>query len=123
MTPERELELVAKLVSTWHLSVAERRELPHCEAKGSLVVAAIEEVVRTTGKYPASWNPSDPFEGGLITANYSGRCKVLWKFEVGVGRFEAREVECCASVAEAVPGYARRFFGAAIDGIPINWGE
>jgi len=55
MTPERELELIARLVSTWHLSVAERKELPNGEAKGRLVVAAIEEVVRTAGKYPATW--------------------------------------------------------------------
>lgn len=116
-----EQDLVAKLVRLWHLSAPERRQLPLSEVKGSLVIAAVAEVVGEDGWYPSTWRPDQPFDGGLIERTAANTYIVHWKAEVGVGRFELQETQSFRTPADASEAYAKRFFGAAIDGVPINW--
>ena len=121
MSQPSESELIAKLVAYWHLDARERKALPNGEAKGSLVVAAVERSVVKAGCYPITWRPDSGFDGGLVERQANGSCIVYWKAEVALARFELQEAIAYSSLRKACTAYARRFFGSNIDGVRINW--
>jgi len=52
-----ERTLVLKLVTTWHLNVPERRALPGGKARASLVIAAIQEALKSEDGFPPDGDP------------------------------------------------------------------
>jgi hypothetical protein len=63
------------------------------------------------------------FPGGLIELEGNGQCRITWRGEVSLGRFEVVEARTYGSPEEAVAVFAPRFFGSQIDGIPVDWNE
>jgi hypothetical protein len=116
-----EKDLVRKLVTTWHLSVPEHREMRGTPIRGSLVCEAIEEVVQAEGRFPVEWQPDDSFAGGLIERQEDGSYRVTCRAEFSLMHHEAVSIKQYQNRREAVATFARYFFGGDIDGIPIDW--
>lgn len=116
-----EKELITKLVTEWHLSVPERKELPKGKAKGSLIIESIEELLKLHGWFPRNWRPNEGFDGGLLELKSNKQCLLYCKNEVGMMRFELKEILIFFSIHEAVKTYAIRFLKNDIDGINIDW--
>jgi hypothetical protein len=119
--PMDEPTLIRKLVAKWHLSVAERRALPHQTAKASIVCHAIVEALAASHLYPRDWHADDEFDGGLIQLTPDGRCDIHWKAEVAYMRFELMGIEHFANALEAAQAWLRRMFPKDIDGVPLDW--
>jgi hypothetical protein len=119
--PDREHELVRKLVTTWHLSVPEHRALPGGKIRASLIYDAIEEILQAEGRFPVEWQPDDSFAGGLIECLEDGSCRVTWRAEFSLMHHEAVTVKEFPSQRDAIKSFASPFFGGDIDGIPIDW--
>jgi len=115
-----EKDLVRKLVTSWHLSVPERRALPNGKARGSLIYSAIEEVLKCEGWFPPDWRPNGFFNGVLIEYKSDGTCRLHVQAEVAYLQFEGGVVEKC-SLQEAVKSFVHKVVGADIDGVPIDW--
>ena len=113
-------DLVDKFVKEWHLSVPEQRMLPPAGLPGSSIVECISAILQSEGRYPFDWQPSDPFDGGLIVTGNSG-FTLYWKAEVGVGRYELIETQETDDPDVAARTWATRFLGDEFDGIKINW--
>ena len=60
------------------------------------------------------------FHGGLIQKVESG-CRIHWKAESGVMRYDLIEVEDFDSVEDVVLSFGKRFFGSNFDDIKIIW--
>jgi hypothetical protein len=118
-----ERELAKKFVETWQLNVPERRSIQDQPISGSSLVEAIIAKLQTLGWYPGDWRPDHGFDGGLIELLSSNTCRVHWKAEVGVSRFELLKVETFDSLASGVRAFGIKFFGANFDGIPIDWSK
>lgn len=115
-----ERELTCKLVNTWHLSVPEHRAIPG-RVRGSLIYEAIETALESQGRFPVDWQLDDSFSRGLIERRDDGSYRVTWKADVAMMHYEAVSVQEFESRREAVSTFAKVFFGADIDGIPIDW--
>jgi hypothetical protein len=116
-----EKELIRKLVTTWHLTGHERRSLPGGKIRGSLICQTITETLDSEGRFPVEWQPDDSFAGGVIETTTDGGCRVTWKADESLMHREAVSIKEFASPKEAVPAFARTFFGGDIDGVPIDW--
>ena len=114
-------ELARKLVTTFHLNVPDREAFGGQPVPGTLIRSAVLSVLEKHGVFPPDWRVDDPYEGGLIAAKADGTCVITWKAEIGMARFEVMEVQEFPSAPAAVSAYAERFFGSAIDGIPVDW--
>src|SRR3954463_1932485 len=119
--PPCERELIRKLVSDWHLSAPERRSLPGGKIRGSLIYEAIEEVLNSERQFPVEWQPEDSFTTGLIEGKEDGSYRITWKAESSMMHYEKVAQKEYASQRQAVEAFAHSFFGADIDGIPIDW--
>ncbi|HVJ82286.1 MAG TPA: hypothetical protein VNC50_14555 [Planctomycetia bacterium] len=115
-----ETKLIRKLVRTFHLDARERRRLPNGRARKSLVLAAIAEELEAGGWHPAGQRPADDFAGGLIERLADGRCRIHWKSEVSMLRYELDAVGEFASADEAARTWLRAMFPRDIDGVPID---
>jgi hypothetical protein len=113
--------IARKLVTTFHLDVAERAAFAGKPVPGSLIRSAIFAILKERGSFPPGWRPCDPYDGGLIEAKADGTCSITWKAEVSIARYEVMEVREYSSGSAAVAAYAERFFGSAIDGMPVDW--
>jgi hypothetical protein len=116
-----EQALVRKLVTKWHLSVAERRALPNVKARASLACQAIVEVVSESGWFPPDWRPDQGFDGGLIEQRPDETFDIHWKTEVGMMRFELLSVDHYAGALEAARAWLQRMFPRDIDGVELDW--
>jgi len=116
-----EQALVRKLVTTWHLNVAERSALPHRTAKASLACQAIVDVLSGLGWFPPNWRPDEGFDGGLIQYTPSGKYDIHWKVEVGLMRFELERVDHYSDALEAARAWLGRMFPNDIDGVRLDW--
>jgi hypothetical protein len=115
------IDLARKLVATFHLDVQERNAFGDHPVPASLIRSAVLSILDEHGMFPPGWWVDEPYDGGLIQARADGSCTITWKAEVGLARFEVMEVQEFPSAAAAVAAYAERFFGSAIDGIPVDW--
>lgn len=118
--PNRNLP-IEKLTTKGHLSVSERASLPGGRAPASAIITAIEEALLADRWFPADWRPEQDFDGGLIELRDDGSCRIIWKVEVGVLRFDQVDEEEFATAQQAADAYARRFYKDNIDGVPIDW--
>jgi hypothetical protein len=118
-----ERDLAEKFVKTWQLNVPERRTLRTTPLSGSLIVDAIIEQLQANGWYPVDWRPDQGFDGGLIELLSPTTCRVYWKVEAGVSRFELLNVETFDSLFSGVRAYGIKFFGPNFDVIPIDWSK
>jgi hypothetical protein len=116
-----ECGLIRKLVATCHLNVAERKLLPARTAKASLVLDAIEEQLRRGRWFPADLRAESDFAGGVIELNKDGRCRIYWKSEYSMLRYELDAIGEFATPREAAITYLRAMFPEHIDGIAIDW--
>lgn len=114
-------DLTKKLAQNFHLNVADRKSLRDGKIHGPVLSQAIADIVEKSGKYPASWNIDEPFDGGLIERIEAGHYKLTWKAEVGVSRFEVMSTKDFVDLHAAAKEVARRFFKENFDGIPIYW--
>lgn len=117
-----ETGLCRKLLETLHLSVSERQALPDGRARFSVLLAAAADVLRAASWLPPTLRPSESFDGVVIEARPDG----YWlheRHEVGVGRFSPVESRRAEGLAEAVEAYPRSAGGAAVDGVPIDYGS
>jgi hypothetical protein len=117
--PERERQLVRKLVESLHLSVPERRELPRGVARRELVVEVICETLNESGRFPANADLGGPFDGGIIVR---GRffSTVYWRHEVGLGQYETVRRTWHLRACSAATSVIRDGWRFQIDGVPIE---
>lgn len=113
--------LAKRFVDNWHLNVKDRQSLSGGSLSGHLIVDAIARVVQQEDWYPVGWRPDQGFDGGLIESLPGNRCRIHWKMEIGVQRFELQEVKEFDSLREGIKAYGSRFFGDVFDGIKIEW--
>jgi hypothetical protein len=109
-----ERALVLKLVERWHLSVPERRSLPGGRAKRSLVLAAIERLVRDHGA--ATVRAEGPFVE--LRRVEGGACEVTWSDETSLSKWEILKRARFPTIAEtaaAAIAHVRH-----IDGVPVD---
>lgn len=116
-----ERALTKTLAMKWHLNVPERRSLPNGRVRASLLLDAIENIVRADGWYPVGWTLERDYDGGLIEMTPQGSCRVHWKAEASYCRYEIAAVTQYDTARAAAEAVVRRMFGANIDGIPIDW--
>jgi hypothetical protein len=119
--PTDECSLIRKLVATCHLNVAERKLLPGRTAKASLILDAIEGELRRSGWFPAGLRADSDFAGGVIELTKEGRCRIYWKSEYSMLRYELDAIGEFATPHEAAICYLRAIFPEHIDGIAIDW--
>ena len=121
MNEKRDQDNIAqKFALNWHLDVKDRQELHNGVLVGSLVCNEIVKILDSGGWYPSKWRPENDFSGGLIQKLESG-CRIHWKAESGVMRYDLIEVVDFDSVESGVLSFAKRFFGNVFDGIEIDW--
>jgi hypothetical protein len=116
-----ERDLIRKLVVDWHLNVPERKELSGGKAKVSLILAAIEEIVKDAGCYPATWQLEDDFSGAWIQRQADGSCIVYFKAEYAMCRTTVVRKVTCESPHAAAEMLLREEYGDEIDGVPLDW--
>lgn len=116
-----EQSLIRKLVTSWHLSVAERRALPNHTAKVSMVCRMIADHLSERASYPQDWTSDEGFDGGLIELKSDGRCDIHWMAEVGMMRFELKETVHHEDALDAAKAWLKRMFPKDIDGVPLDW--
>lgn len=112
-------DLADKLLSTLHLNLRERREVPPGGLPGSALVAAVAARLRATG-----WFPSPPPDGDWSGACVEQRGDDVWvheRHEVGVGRYGPVQSTRVADVADATRHLVAALGGAPIDGVAIDW--
>ncbi|MEX0718387.1 MAG: hypothetical protein WD066_17460 [Planctomycetaceae bacterium] len=97
------------------------RDLLGTAVAGSRVVDVVAEIVRSSGWHPGQWRPEMDYEGGLIEFVSEESCRIHWKTEVGIGRFQPIEVTEHRSLHSAAAEWLRRMFSSDIDGIRIDW--
>jgi hypothetical protein len=116
-----ERDLIHKLAVDWHLNVPERKKLPGGQAKVSLIVDAIEEIVNDCGCYPAGWRLDDDFSGAWIERQADGSCVVYFKAEYAMCRTAVVRKVNCASARAAAEFLLCEEYGDDIDGVPLDW--
>lgn len=119
-TADRE-HLALKLLETLHLSVPERRTLPHSGIPFSALVAAVSGRLDDVSWFPAAIDPGSAIGEG---ARIERRGSDLWvheQHESGVGRFGPIQSRRVASIPEAVRLYVEANHGSPIDGVNIDW--
>lgn len=116
-----ERDLIRKLVVEWHLSVPERKTLPDGRAKVSLILDAMEEIVKGAGCYPAGWRLEDDFSGAWIERQPDGSCIVYFKAEYAMCRTAVIRQVHCASPRAAAEVLLHEDYGDDIDGVPLDW--
>ena len=117
-----EAALCRKLLETLHLSVPERQALPGGRARFSVLLAAAADVLGSASWLPPERRPTEPFDGILIEARPDG----YWlheRHEVGVGRSSSVASRRAEGLTEAVEAYLHSAGGAAVDGVPIDYGS
>jgi hypothetical protein len=117
-----ERELVRKLVFTGHLSVPERKALAARVARANLIRSVVEEALRSGKPFHAWWLPDDSMIGCAIEfrGETPGR---VWGSYRGIegDSTGVREFDSFAEAAETLVRDAKPFWGASIDGVPIDW--
>lgn len=116
-----EQQLIRKLVTTWHLSVSERRTLPKQKARASLACQAIVDVLQENGWFPPDWRPDQAYDGGLIERRPDGTYDIYWKAEGAIMRFKSLSVDHYAIAHDAARDWLRRTFPRDIDGVELDW--
>lgn len=116
-----EEDLLRKLATEWHLNVSERSALPNGVARASVLRRVVEEELRNNGWFPSNWRPEDAFDGGLLELKSENEVDLYWKSEVGMMRFELKEINHYSSISKAVTAFIKGFFNSEIDGIKIDW--
>ena len=114
-------DLANKFANDWHLDVQDRHNLSGGFLNGSLVCEEIIKILEEEGWYPSRWRPNMDFSGGLIEKLKDNRCRIHWKAESGVLRFDLLEVQEFGSLDEGVKSFGIKFFGSEFDGIEIKW--
>lgn len=113
--------LALKLLETLHLSVPERRTLPHSGIPFSALVAAVSGRLDDVSWFPAAIDAGSAIGEG---ARIERRGSELWvheQHESGVGRFGPIQSRRVASIQEAVRGYIEANHGSPIEGVHIDW--
>ena len=116
-----ERSLICKLVTSWHLSVAERRALPEQTARVSEVCRAIADYLLEETSYPHGWTTEEGYDGGLIELKSDGSCEIHWMVEVSMMRFELQEIVHHDDALDAAKAWLKRMFPKDIDGVPLDW--
>src|SRR5438046_3200522 len=98
-------DLAKKFAEKWQLNVSERRSLQGQALSGSLLVEEIALILRHNGWYPRDWRPDDGFDGGLVELIGDDTCRIYWKIEIGVSRFDLQEVQNVNSLAAGCRAY------------------
>lgn len=111
------------MTEEFHLNVPDRKNLDGGKIAGSDLVRTIVAIVEESGRYPRNWQPSEPFDGGLIEKTGAGTYHVTWKAEVGVSQYKVMSVQEFSYAQDAAKLVAEKFFGASYDGIPIDWSK
>jgi hypothetical protein len=118
-----ERTLTQKLVETGHLNVLERKQLPNGRVRAGVIFYIVEELLKEHGWFPQNLRPSDIYDGGLLEMQTNGLCRIHWKHEVGLLRYETTEVQSFNSAKQAIQIYISRSWPNGIDGVAINWGH
>jgi hypothetical protein len=118
-----ERELLRKLVTKWHLSVPERKQLTNRAANVSILLDIIAEIVLQHGWYPQDWRPEQDFAGYLIELLQDGSCLVHHQEEVAVMRYEHLGTVVCNSPLNAAKQWLQEMYPHDIDGVPLDWSE
>jgi hypothetical protein len=116
-----ELALILKLVTTEHLSVPERHQLPDGVARGSLLVDTIVEAVDRCGRFPPNASTEGVFDGGILLKQGADSFVLHWRHEVGFMRHETVRTELFRDLRAAAEHLARSSWPTEIDGVPIDW--
>jgi hypothetical protein len=113
-------QLGLKLLSSFHLSVPERGEIPPSGLPASVLVAGVSGVLESDGWFPQPLRPDSMWTGALLERRGSD----LWvheRHESGVGRLGPVRSESVGSVLEAIRRYVAANGGTSIDGVVIDW--
>lgn len=115
----RERDLIRKLVTDLHLTVAERRSLTGGRARLSLLVEVVSLIIQETGSYPAGADPTGAWDGA-IAFDEGGVFAVHWRHEVGQLRYETARIDRFGTVHDAARAIVRQWHRGHIDGVPID---
>lgn len=113
-------DLCTKLVATFHLSVAERKQLPGGVAPFSEIVAGVGEALESSGWFPRPL-AEGPIESGALLELRDGEYWVHEQHEIGVSRSSPTRSHLAPSLDEAVRTYVLLHGGSPLDGVPISW--
>ncbi|PIQ97376.1 MAG: hypothetical protein COV67_04500 [Nitrospinae bacterium CG11_big_fil_rev_8_21_14_0_20_56_8] len=114
-----EREILKKLVTEEHISVAERKQLPNQTANTAILVEIISERLETIGKFPDRNDLDDDFDGGLIFRSPSGEYHVYQKAEVSLMKFAVVKDDVFKDPQAAARTYLKANFAGNIDGVPL----
>jgi hypothetical protein len=117
------LELIRKLVSTYHLSVFERRQLGGAISRAE-VADAILGLLKEKRFYPTNARPGEPgkpaHEGTILEMLPDGRCRGHLQRVSAFGVLLYATVTEYADEASAVRALIDRELNDGIDGIPFT---
>jgi len=115
-------ELALKLLSTFHLSVPERKSVPPNGIPFSMLVDAVESQISNGGWFPAPLNDTAPAigEGARIEVR-NGNIWLHEQHEIGMGRYSDIVSRRVSSMRDAVTDFVRANGGAPIDSVSIDW--
>ena len=116
-----ETDLGYKLLTTFHLDVAERCELPDARMKFSTLVAVVGEALEETGWFPVELAPGEDIGQGAVAEFRDGVYRVHEQHEIGVSRYSAIRVFTVEDVAAVTRAYISAIGGSPIDGVDIDW--
>src|SRR5262249_27422261 len=116
-----ELELTKKLLTTFHLSALERKNLPEGKVRLSIILMVIKQILNSEHYFPVKWRPDMPFAGGLIEKLPNNKIKLYHKAEKSLSNYQIIEEIEFNSLDQAVIKFLKITFGEQIDGIQLNY--
>lgn len=79
-----EREILIKLITTGHINMPERHQLPGGKAKASILIDIIVEQLNIHDNYPSGIKLSDDFSGALIIKKTENQFIVYLKAEISL---------------------------------------
>jgi len=115
-------ELLHKLVTQWHLGVAERKALGGAPTRRE-VEEVILDVLREAAWFPPTARPSKPgepaYEGTILERLPDGTCRAHLQGTSALGAMNQIATREFPSCAEAVSDLVHRELAGGIDGVPF----
>jgi hypothetical protein len=117
-----EREILIKLITTGHINMPERHQLPGGKAKASILIEIIVEQLNIHDNYPSGLKLSDDFSGALIIKKTENQFIVYLKAEISLYRFGLVKEENYSDKLKAAEAYLKLSYPEyQIDGVPIDW--
>ena len=122
---DKEMALIFKLLTTYHLNVPERGLLPEDQIRSSAAKEVITKSLDTYGWFPGEKQYPVGHSGGSyfqIEKISAGKMVLHENYEYGFSKFEHRTTEY-TNTEDVVVAYLKAKEKEGLDGLSIDWNK